>query len=102
MTDLTAWLLEQIDADEQTARDAIDAERPGTHWQWVDGATDAVLDGDAVTYAVDEGLQVSLRTVEQFPTPAVGPLPAFPLGYVEDGGDAARRHLRPRPRPGRV
>ncbi|WP_067891250.1 DUF6221 family protein [Nocardia vaccinii] len=67
--------------DEQIARSAIDPERPGMHWCWEDGERDPLQPGVEV-----EGLDthpISLRTVEEYPTRSVGPLPAFILAQVE-------------------
>jgi hypothetical protein len=67
--------------DEETAQSAIDPERPGTHWCWEDGERDPLQPGVEV-----EGLDtqaISLRTVEEYPTRHVGPLPAFILRQVE-------------------
>lgn len=75
---LVEFLLARFGEDEAVARDAIDPERPGTHWQWkIPGGADP--DGP-----------LWLRTVEEFPTASgVGPLPAFPLGY-EVTADSSR------------
>lgn len=78
--DIVAFLLARIEDDEAVARAAIDPERPGAHWHWinVDDDTPAVPD------EYGELPNVSLRTVERFPTSSgVGPLPAFPLNNVE-------------------
>ncbi|MFI7191447.1 DUF6221 family protein [Nocardia nova] len=67
--------------DEQIAQSAIDPERPGTHWCWEDGERNPLQPGVEV-----EGLDtraISLRTVEEYPTRHVGPLPAFILCQVE-------------------
>jgi len=67
--------------DEEIAQSAIDPERPGTHWCWEDGERNPLQPGVEV-----EGLDtqaISLRTVEEYPTRHVGPLPAFIIGQVE-------------------
>lgn len=92
---ITEFLTARLDEDEATARAAIDPERPGTHWQWVLNHDDTlpVEEGEdrMLTDPSFQAWVVSLRTVEQFPTPHVGDLPAFALPYVEEvpGGVAA-------------
>ena len=65
---LTAFLLARLDDDEAVARQALDPERPGTHWRW-------------------------FRTDEEFPTRSVGSLPAFPVSYVEAEETYALPHI---------
>lgn len=85
---LTEFLLARIAEDEADARAAIDPERPGTHWQWVRNHDDVPT--PAPTW--DDG-SVGLRTVEHFPTPVVGPLPAFVLNHVEMDEPRAAPHI---------
>jgi len=83
-SDVSVWLLEQIDADEVVARAAIDPDRPGTHWQWVDADT------DELGYLAG---RPSLRTVEEFPDDFVGPLPAFAIAEAEDVTTGVAAHI---------
>jgi hypothetical protein len=75
---LTQFLLARIAEDEAVARAAINPDQPGTHWQWVRDDDDVVV--AAPTW---EDMNVSLRTVEEYPTSYVGDLPAFVLNSVE-------------------
>jgi hypothetical protein len=79
-----AWLLEQIAADEEAARAAIDPKRPGTHWRWFDYDTDRPLTPE--DFKQDGGYTAAyLATTEEFPTTSgVGDLPAFALSRVEE------------------
>ncbi|WP_371053639.1 DUF6221 family protein [Rhodococcus gordoniae] len=69
---IVEFLEARIAEDEAIAREAIDPDRPGTHWKW-----EAPDD-----YGDDPEAPLWLRTVEEFPTTSgVGDLPAFPVGY---------------------
>jgi len=86
---LTEFLLARIAEDEAVARAAIDPNRPGTHWQWINYRDDTVL--AAPTW---EDMPVYLATVEGFATTSgVGDLPAFPLGHVEADEPRAMPHI---------
>ncbi|WP_280317280.1 DUF6221 family protein [Nocardia wallacei] len=71
----------RIAEDEQIAQSAIDPERPGTHWCWEDGKRDPLQPGNEPEELDTQA--ISLRTVEEYPTRSVGPLPAFILCQVE-------------------
>ncbi len=86
VTRVTAGLAE----DERIAREAIDPDRPGTHWQWVTDETDTpVKPGDE--QEAMEHQRISLRTVEHFPSGHGTELPAFAM-FVEEGEPGALRH----------
>lgn len=89
---LTEFLLARIAEDEAMARAAIDADRPGTHWQWVTNETDTpVKTGDLAE--AQNYQSVSLRTVEKYPTMSgLGPLPAFIISHTEEV-EAAGDHI---------
>lgn len=94
------FLEARIAEDEEVAQAAIDAERPGTHWQWVDEENDAViLEGELQTEARwdsdNASLMISLRTEEHFPMRSDDrPLPAFVLPSIQwDGGLGSYDHI---------
>lgn len=71
----------RIDEDERIAQSAIDPERPGMHWCWEDGERDPLQPGDEPEELDTQA--IAMRTVEEYPTRSVGPLPAFILRQVE-------------------
>ena len=58
---ITEFLLARVAEDEAVAQDAVNPDRPGTHWQWM--APDGSDDPDAMLW---------LRTTEVFPTTSGG------------------------------
>lgn len=91
MTDLAAFLAARLDEDEMWAREACRRDESpiiegGVHWQWEDADTDEViaLDPGTMVYVDDDRGSASLRSVEEFETHSVGPLPQFALGNVEE------------------
>lgn len=90
---VTEFLLARVAEDEAAARAAIDPERPGTHWQWVTNETDTVVEHGDLREAMNHQ-DVSLRTVEEFPTKSgVGDLPAFLVSPVEEMEPGAGEHI---------
>jgi len=90
---ITEFLLARIAEDEAIASAATEPERPGTHWQWVTSETDTPVAPGELAEA-QEHQEVSLRSVEEFPTSA-GALPFFTEvgGYVHPGaGEHITRH----------
>lgn len=87
MTDVDAlveFLNARIADDDKTARDAIDPDRPGSHWQWVACDTDVPVTSGTMDDAIAHQ-SVSLRSVEEFPTRSgVGALPAFVIHQVDE------------------
>lgn len=84
------FLNERLDDEEQTARAAIQPEKPGHTWHWVTrkGDLPATTSDDDPTYLWD----VSLRTVEQFPT-SVGDLPGFLIEHADEVIATAAVHI---------
>lgn len=89
---LVEFLTARLDEDEATARAAVDQERPGQSWQWVTNSTDTVVAPGDLDEAQNEQ-NVSLRSVEEFPTRDVGPLPAFLIGSAEEVHAEAGEHI---------
>lgn len=98
MDELVAWYRQQLDEDARAAKEAIDPERPGTHWQWIDPSDDTPAEPDQDGYLRG----ASLRTVEHFPTRLSeeygqgNDLPAFAIYTAEEMragvGDHIARH----------
>ena len=96
---IVEFLEARITEDETAAREAIEPERPGSHWQWVTNETDTpVAHGDLAE--AQEYQRISLRTVEEFPTSA-GMLPSFPIEHAEQVAPGAGEHIA-RHNPARV
>lgn len=91
MSDLVSRLLAAIDETERLAREAIDPERPGTHWHWVTNETDTPVAAGELAEAQNHQ-SISLRTIEEFETRSVGILPAFLL-YGQDVNPGAGEHI---------
>jgi len=89
------FLNARLAEDEETARAAIDPDRPGTHWQWVTTETDTpVAVGDIAE--AQEHQKISLRTVEHReypPETGYGSLPAFLISYAEEVEPGAGEHI---------
>ncbi len=83
-TAMIEFLLDRILEDEAIAQAAIDPERPGVHWEWVTTETDTPVAPGQEQEAL-EHQNISLRSVEEFPTSA-GTLPAFAIHAVEELG----------------
>lgn len=86
-TALMKWVTIQVDQDFELARSAIRKDRPGTHWQWVTDETDRAIEPGRVSDALEQTDEdLSLRTVEEFPTQSrgVGDLPAFIINMTAD------------------
>ena len=88
---ITEFIEAQIAEDEQIAQSTIDPERPGTHWCWEDGERNPLQPGVEVKELDTQA--ISLRTVEEYPTRHVGPLPAFLLCQVEARQQGALWHI---------
>ena len=84
---LADFLAARFDEDEAVARAAIDPDRPGTHWQWINSDTDTPV--EAPTWEDNP----SLRTVEEYPTRSVGDLPAFVINHAEADEPRALPHI---------
>ncbi|TQN30599.1 hypothetical protein FHX37_0481 [Haloactinospora alba] len=96
---IVEFLAERLDEDERAARAAIDPERPGTHWQWIEPSDDTPAEPE------DGYLRgASLRTVERFPTyltenyPELyqdrdGRLPAFVIDTADELRSGAAGHI---------
>jgi hypothetical protein len=95
--DLAAWLLARYDEIEQVARAACKrGEEHGVveHWQWVTTATDQPVPAHDLAEAMQhQCLSLSLRSVEEFPTRSVGPLPSFAIHEVEEAHIGALAHI---------
>jgi hypothetical protein len=100
---LAEFVRARLDEDEAQARAAQDPRAPaaGERWQWVytggrhgytgDGWTDEPVDftretGELIEGDGDDIWRVSLRSVDEYPTPYpdIGPLPHFVLHEVEE------------------
>lgn len=94
MSDLAEFLLARIAEDEAVARAAIDPDRPGIHWHWVNSNDDSpsVPRGQHADreYMTDPA---SLRTVEEFPTSSVGNLPSFAISHAEEVRSGPALHI---------
>lgn len=82
MTDIAAFIRARLAEDEDIAQSAIDPKRPGTHWHWETYAGRKLLQTGGEADDLDTQA-ISLRTVEEYPTRYVGPLPAFIISQVE-------------------
>lgn len=101
---LVEWLHRQVDEDEWWAKDASrrdDGEGApgGVHWQWEcnqhdqPAGMDPALD-ELLRCPVDEDcFSFGLRSVEDFPTGSVGPLPVFSVPYAEEQPVAPAGHI---------
>lgn len=85
----------RVAEEEERAKKAIDAERPGMTWHWVDPTTDepAVPDPDTDGEYLGPSIQVSLRTIEEFPSKHVGPLPGFAISYADEVPVGVGEHI---------
>ncbi|UPT20681.1 hypothetical protein FOF52_06650 [Thermobifida alba] len=73
-TTLIKFIEARLDEDERVARAAIDPDRPGTHWRWINPDDDTPATPDRNGY-----LRVaSLRTVERYLTKPLKDLPEIP------------------------
>ena len=102
--ELVEWLRAQLDEDQWWAREAsrrYGSESPvaGVHWHWECGehgqemSLDPALD-ETLTCPVDEDcFQASLRSVEEFPTASVGPLPVFAVPYADEQPVTSAGHI---------
>lgn len=102
--ELTQFLYNRLDEDNDTARDTINPDRPGTHWQWVADETDTVVATGDIAEA-QEHQRISLRTVEhtEFPANPISfacSLPEFVL-YADEVNPGAGEHIK-RHDPARV
>lgn len=106
MSDLVSRLLAAIAERESAARNASgDWERQGPatgeHWEWVrSGHYDPLIDQpvdldaeDPVDEFIANGSPVSLRSVEEYPTEHVGPLPHFVVNGEGETARAPARHI---------
>lgn len=96
MTTLTDFLLARIAEDEAVARGAIDPERPGTHWRWIDAGEQggpAEPDPETGGEYLDMQASIWLCTVEEFPTSSVGPLPAVAIASAQEVKSGAAAHI---------
>lgn len=104
--DLAAWLLADdgpIAEDEAWARAACGrpSEVPpvdgGEHWQWECGNDHVVTPdptvGEHLVCPVCGSYDVSLRSVELYPTDNVGPLPTFAVPYAQEMPTTVAGHL---------
>lgn len=99
MTILTQFLRARLDEDEAAARAAVEPDRPGTHWEWIDPDDDTAA-------SVEDGYlsTASLRTVETFPAAGDGEewmLPGFIIHTAEEVPEGAAVHIA-RNSPARV
>jgi hypothetical protein len=95
--DLSAWLHEQLDADESWASAA-----KGVRWRWVYSETDEVVQPDPVGHEClsvtdpdgdDIVTKMDLRSVEEKDA-GYGPLPvAWPVHYAEEIDSASAGHI---------
>ena len=94
MTDLAEFLLACIAEDETWAREASRRDdsyaEGGARWQWVYTSDDHVADPDPARGEYldlrpdDDWGDLSLRSVQEFPTMSVGPLPQFAIANVQE------------------
>jgi len=90
---LTEFLLARIAEDEAVAQGAVDPDRPGTHWEWIDAEDDTPAVPDLFGEFLDG--RASLRTVEMFPCKNIsGDLPGFALNSDEVSVGSARHIAR--------
>jgi hypothetical protein len=83
------FLNARLAEDEAVAQAAIDPDRPGANWEWIDPDDDTAADFEDGSLVVG-----SLRTVEDFPTRSgVGDLPAFIIHTAEDVMEGAAVHI---------
>jgi len=100
---LTEFLLARIAEDEWWAREASRRDEAyvetGVHWRWEFNDTDVVATIDPLAsewLGLDDeanGFKMSLRSVEEFPTATVGPLPQFAIGYAEEVPTTIAGHI---------
>lgn len=103
MDDLANRLLDAIGETERIARLACGREQPytgtGEHWRWEyaglhDDRADSPVPLDTTGAMIAEGGAVGLRSVEQYPTSSVGPLPNMAFEASEVGVGVAAHILR--------
>lgn len=100
---ITDFLLARVAEAEQRAKGAQDEQAPATgeHWRWVYTGglyADQSVDVGAATeflgdHDEEHGIRVSLRSVEEYPTQSVGPLPNFVINYAEEQPVGSARHI---------
>lgn len=88
--EMVNWLRIVWASDELVTQGAIDPERPGEQWEWIDPATDTPAGPDPHGYYHG----ASLRTVEHFPFPRVADLPAFIIHSVDQMKTGAAAHIK--------
>jgi hypothetical protein len=100
MDDLIAFLRARIDEDEQVAREASrathgDSSTPtGEHWHWVESEHDQPMTLDPMLDEyVNDGSQVALRSVEQYPTSSPWTLPHMVVSYAEEVRTTDATHI---------
>lgn len=98
---LVAFIAARLGEDAWWAREASrrDSEyvETGAHWQWETSHGDVPLTPDPTLHEFVKGdhetHNVSLRSVEEFPTTSVGPLPQFAIGYAEEVASTVAGHI---------
>ncbi len=100
MDDLIAFLRARLDEDEQVAREASrsthgDGSTPtGEHWHWVESEHDQPMTLDPMLDEyVNDGSQVALRSVEEYPTSSPWTLPHFVVSYAEEVRTTDAMHI---------
>ncbi|MBX6358139.1 MAG: hypothetical protein IRZ05_20110 [Micromonosporaceae bacterium] len=98
MMELVEWLRARLDADEQVALEASrahgDQTTTGEHWRWEDPERDEPLELDpALEDFIKGGETIALRSVEEYPTRHVGPLPHFVLPYASEVETVCGMHI---------
>lgn len=101
--DLVSSLLTRIDEIEEAARAASgrhgEAGPPdGERWHWVHGYSDdprvdQPIDVDTEGAYLADGGEADLRSVEEYPTDTVGPLPHFVLSFGQEVEVGVARHI---------
>lgn len=101
--ELVARLLAAIDWVETTARaacgrDGHPAPDAGERWQWEHSHSDDPLVDQPVDLTVSDeyladGGDVALRSIEEYPTYSVGPLPHFVVSYAQEQETRSARHI---------
>ncbi|MEU6597886.1 DUF6221 family protein [Streptomyces flaveolus] len=102
MDELVEFLRARLDEEELWATEASRSDDSqttagGVHWQWVEPETDTPVTADPSRgeHLTDDAghFRFALRSVEEFPTEHVGPLPQFAIPSAEEISAAVAGHI---------
>lgn len=99
--EIVEFLRARLDEDEWWARESSrrgeQYTESGEHWRWEDADRDVVVVPDPPAgefmSGPDDGWNMSLRSVEQYPSRSVGPLPHFALSHCEEVESTVAGHI---------